>query len=74
MMGEWRDNPGYCPADAKGKRVVVHLRNGQIHGEKAASPAAPPGWTADGRGACNWGFSTGASAQFDIMHYRVIGG
>lgn len=33
----WKPNPGYCPPTAKGKRVKVKLRNGNVES----------GWPAD---------------------------
>lgn len=71
-MSEWRENAGTCPASAMGKRVVVELRNGSICGDKPVSPTSPPGWAADGKGACRWSFSTGPSSQFDIIRYRIL--
>lgn len=47
----WRSNPGYCPDEAKGKRVKVRLRNGMTAGEKPLTPTSPPGWPADGEKA-----------------------
>lgn len=55
-----KPNPGYCPAEAAGKRVRVRLANGQL--------GPDTGWAADGRYACRWSI-TGHS--HDIAFYEV---
>lgn len=62
-----KPNPGYCPAEAKGKRVRVKLVNGKVNGDIA--PHLPPGWAADGKYGCRWD-NTGFA--FDIAEYEVI--
>jgi hypothetical protein len=52
------DNPGVCPALAKGKRVRVRLVNGSVFEGNA-----------DGRGAVNW---NKAGSKFDIATYEVL--
>lgn len=67
-MGRMKPNPGYCPAEAAGKRVRLWLAHGGI----AAcddNPMSPPGWAADGRGGCRW---TLTGAPHDIAFYEVI--
>lgn len=72
-MAEWRDNHGFMPADCKGKRVAVKLRNGMVMGEAPIANGAPAGWPADGdRGACRWSFTKGPSSAFDIVQFRVL--
>lgn len=68
----WRENKGRCPRDLVGtsKRVVVELRNGEVHGKEAISAASPPGWQADGRGCCNWTLS---GHSHDIVRFYVLG-
>jgi len=65
---EWRRNPGHLPDDAIGKRVRVKLRNGSIGSEDGGS-MVPPGWAADGKGACNWRLK---NHPFDIEYYVVL--
>lgn len=63
-----KPNPGYCPAEAEGKRVRVWL----VHGGEGSyddNPMSPPGWAADGRTGCSW---TITGSQFDIAFYQVI--
>lgn len=60
MSLPWQLNPGYCPAEAKGKRIFAKLRNGMIPKES---------WPADGRGECRW---TLEDHPFDIVAYVVI--
>ena len=50
----WKPNPGQCPREAKGKRVVVRLNNGSICGEIPITTVTPAGWAADGKQGCNW--------------------
>ena len=61
-------NPGYCPEEAIGKRVRVRLAHGGM-GSYDESPMSPPGWAADGRGACRW---TVTGDPNDIHEYEVI--
>lgn len=44
----WRENHGFCPAEAAGKRIKVKLRDGSIQGDKPVSATSPAGWPADG--------------------------
>lgn len=57
-----RPNPGYCPAEAEGRRVKVLLA-GDDEG------ATPREWQADGRGGCRWSIQ---GDRFDIREYEVI--
>ena len=68
-MSEWRDNPGKCPEEAFGKRVVVELRDGTIAGELPVSPVTPAGWPASGKFGCRWSLT---NYKFDIVRYRVL--
>lgn len=62
-------NPGFCPAEAEGKRVRVVLASGEA-GRTDDNPMSPPGWAADGRAGCRWSITGSA---FDIARYEVIG-
>ena len=64
-----KPNPGHCPAEAEGKRVIVRLAHGGI-GKADPNPMSPPGWAADGRGGCSWAIT---GSEFDIAEYEVIG-
>lgn len=64
-MSGWRPNPGRCPADAKGKRVNVRLRNGSI-GRCDDNPMSPAGWAAD---TCSWVLD---EHPFAIVEYEVV--
>ena len=61
-------NPGHLPPEAEGKRVRVHLRNGEL-GRTDNSPMSPPGWAADGRNGCRWSLT---GHPFDIVEYEVV--
>ena len=61
-------NPGYCPDEARGKRVQVTLANGMA-GTTDGNPMSPLGWPADGRNGCRW---TLTGFPFDIKDYEVI--
>ena len=63
-----KPNPGHCPTEAIGKRVVVRLAHGGI-GRADPNPTSPPGWAADGRTGCRWSKS---GSPFDIAEYEVI--
>lgn len=63
-----KSNPGYCPAEAEGKRVRVWLGHGR-EGAYDDNPMSPPGWAADGRTGCNWAIT---GSPFDIAFYQVI--
>lgn len=60
---------GECPELAKGKRVAVIFANGQRSDPAPVSTTTPPGWAADGKGACNWQLT---GHPFDIAFYRVL--
>lgn len=62
-----KPNPGYCPADADGKRVRVQLTNGKI--PKDNGHGLPDGWKANGPGGCRWKKTGG---DFDIAFYKVL--
>lgn len=64
----FRPNPGHVPADAIGKRVRVRLAHGGI-GATDDNPMSPPGWAADGKGACSW---EKRGTPFDIAEYEVL--
>lgn len=69
MADKWKDNPGHCPREAKGKRVRVLLN----HGEEARyddNPMSPPGWAADGKGGSKWDLDP--DYPFAIKAYIVI--
>lgn len=63
-----KPNPGYCPAEAAGKRIRAQLAHGGI-GKCDDSPTTAPGWAADGRGGCRWTFT---GSLFDIAAYEVV--
>lgn len=64
----FRRNLGHLPDAAAGKRVEVVLATG-AYGRCDGGSTAPPGWAADGRGACRW---TLTGSPFDIDQYRVL--
>lgn len=69
---EWSRNPGYCPEDAKGKRVAVILANGKKHGETPAATAVPAGWAVDrgkGQPGVRW---SRTGDPYDVDFYRVL--
>jgi hypothetical protein len=49
-----RPNPGHCPDEARGRRVIVQLANGTICGTEPVTTVSPLGWAADGKGGCRW--------------------
>lgn len=57
----FKPNRGYCPEEAKGKRVGLILANGQ--------EVTAPGWPADGKFGCRWTLTGDAH---DIREYRVL--
>lgn len=61
-MGDWKDNPGYCPGAAKGKRVMVELVNGNRPKDS---------WPADGKGEPNWKVSK-PPHPFEIKRYLIV--
>ena len=65
-MSEWQKNAGRCPTRAKGKRVVVKLRNGIVSGEEPVANGCPAGWPAD---TSRWSLE---NDPFDIVHYRIL--
>ena len=67
----WKPNPGHCPREAKGKRVVVRLNNGNVCGEESVTPVTPPGWAADGKLGCDW--TIDRQYSFAIAEYYVLG-
>jgi len=66
----FRPNRGSCPDEARGKRVIVQLRNGRIAGEKPVRDDLPPGWAADGKNGCRWSLRDN---PFDIVGWRLVG-
>lgn len=64
-----KPNPGHCPDEAIGKRVIVRLVEGSVCGRDPVSPITPKGWAADGRHGCRW---TITGHPFDIAEYEVI--
>lgn len=67
LLPGMKPNPGYCPDEAKGKRVRVQLRQGGI--VRDVEGPFPPGWAADGKNGCRWSKRGGA---FDIVGFQVI--
>jgi hypothetical protein len=67
-----KPNPGYCPADAAGKRVIVELNNGETRGTESVSTTTPLGWAADGPNRCRWSRTSDPFNPFDIAFYRVL--
>ncbi|WP_030540586.1 hypothetical protein [Sphingobium sp. DC-2] len=63
-----KPNPGYCPAEAEGKRVRVWLAHGGV-GATYDDPMVPPGWAADGPRGCCWEIT---GHPFDIAFYEVL--
>ena len=63
-----KPNPGYCPAEAAGKRIHARLAHGGT-GRADDNLMSPPGWAADGKGGCNW---RRTGSLFDIAEYEVI--
>jgi hypothetical protein len=43
---KWKDNPGFRPREARGKRVWILLNNG-FEPSYDDNPMSPPGWAAD---------------------------
>lgn len=66
---KWKPNPGHCPPEARGKRVIVLLVNGKVCGDEPVSSVTPPGWSADDKGACRW---TITGFGWDIANYFVL--
>lgn len=64
-----KPNPGYCPPEAIGKRVVVELRNGRVCGREPVTTVTPAGWAADGQHGCRW---TLTRNSWDIAFYEVL--
>lgn len=65
-------NPGRCPPEAKGKRVRVVLEKDRATMRQPAydtNPMSPPGWAADGKGACNWSRN---GDPHNIAFYEVV--
>jgi hypothetical protein len=66
----FKPNPGTCPEEAKGKRVLVELADGrQPRYADVDDPMAPPGWPADGKTGCCW---RKRGLPFDIAFYKLI--
>lgn len=63
-----KPNPGRLPEEARGKRIRARLAHGGI-GACDDNPMSPPGWAADGKGACRWSIT---GSPFDIKEYEVI--
>lgn len=57
-----KPNPGYQPAETRGKRIRVRLANGYV----AKDNGIQPGWGAD---TCRWRLEDFA---FDIAEYEVL--
>jgi hypothetical protein len=60
-------NPGRCPPEAYGKRVIVKLANGRICGRNQVGPTSPIGWAAE---TTRWSIT---GHPFDIANYEVVG-
>lgn len=67
---KWKPNPGECPRDAKGKRVVVKLNNGDVCGEDPVTTVTAAGWAADGKHGANW--TRDPEWPFAIAEYYVL--
>lgn len=75
------NNAQKCPEGAKGKRVLVILRNPRGHGpaepnyDNKWNPMSPPGWSADEKGRCRWSHlpEGHAARAFDIVAYKILG-
>lgn len=61
-----KTNTGRCPPEARGKRVVVTLRNGSIAGREPVTSVSPPGWAAD---TTRW---TLTDDPHDVVAYEVL--
>ncbi len=61
-----KPNPGHIPHEARGRRVIVTLRNGSVCGRVPVSAAAPRGWAAD---QARW---TLTEQPHDILAYEVL--
>lgn len=70
----WKANElGVCPGLAKGKRVIVKLRNGTEHGREPVSKESKAGWPADesaGRGPVDWRLT---GSPFDVVAWDFLG-
>ncbi len=64
-----KPNPGHCPEEAIGKRVIVKLAKGHVEGTEPVTSTSPRGWAADGRHGCRW---TRLGHPHDIAEYEVI--
>jgi hypothetical protein len=66
----WRENPGYLPDDAKGKRVAVQLRDGSTRGEVPYSDSVKAGWEAS---TVRWTLLDEGHPcrHVDVLRYRV---
>lgn len=74
LPADFKLNTGSMPRGAKGKRVIVILRNGNTCGVEPVTTVTPPGWAADGKGGCRWSFlpEHDASSAFDIIGFKIL--
>jgi hypothetical protein len=62
----FRPNPGYQPDETIGKRVVVRMASGNVHGERPVNSDSKLGWAAD---TTRW---TLTGLPFDVKEYRIL--
>lgn len=62
---KWKKNPGKRPPEAKGKRVMVKLRNGNVCGREPVTTVTPAGWAVD---TTYWG----ERGPFTVVEYCVL--
>jgi hypothetical protein len=60
-----KPNPGYCPAEAAGKRVRVVLAR-----DVGRDTPQTYDWPADGQGGCRWSIT---GDKHDVAKFEVIG-
>lgn len=67
-----KPNPGHCPEEASGKRVIVELANGKLCGVDPVANAIPNGWAASptkGGPGANWSIRKGW--PWNIAYWRL---
>jgi len=62
----WKRNPGHLPEEAKGKRVVVMLENGRVHGDTPVNTDSKLGWDAE---TTRW---SKPQNEYDVRLYYVL--
>ncbi len=58
-------NKGRCPDAARGKRVIVKLRNGRVCGVDPVGNALPTGWASQ---TTRW---TLTDSPFDVIEWEI---